>query len=135
MNWTDKCWGKTRLSKKSINMLTYELLLVEKTYCSIHYHNNRVNRFILKSGNVSVVTFINGSYNITELNVDKPFEVDQKVKHMFVVVNSGYMIEEYFNRTGDLVEEEDIVRICVGGVNEFSDVVSLVRHLMRSVYA
>lgn len=132
-NWQQKCWGRTRIIYQSKNLLRYELEVTSNSYCSIHYHENRTNRFILKSGRVSVITLGEGSYTRCDLRIDEPFDVDPKVNHLFVVTENGKMIEEYFDRSGKQVEESDIVRLSQGGVREFSKIEELMDALLEEL--
>lgn len=131
--WQEKCWGKTRVIYNSTNLLRYELEVVAGSYCSIHYHEFRTNRFILKSGAVSVVIYDKGSYTRLDLRIDEPLDVDPKILHQFIVIEDGKMIEEYFDKSGKQVEESDIIRLCQGGVKEYSSVGELIDALLRDL--
>ena len=128
--WQNKCWGKTRDIYCDKRFLRQELILKSNTNCSVHYHERRCNRFILKAGEVYIVIFNGSEYKTIRLQVDEPFVVGAKILHCFVVVHDGMMIEEYFSEDGGDIDKEDIVRLCEGGVCDASDVERLVGSLM-----
>lgn len=131
--WQNKCWGKTRIIYQNADLLRYELEVISNSYCSIHYHENRTNRFILKSGVVSVIVFGNGSYTRHDLKIDEPLDIDPGTLHLFIVIQEGNMIEEYFDKSGRQVEESDIIRLCQGGIAEFNNIEELVDALLRDI--
>lgn len=113
--WIAKCWGKTRDIYYNEYVLKQELILKENTYCSVHYHADRVNRFILKAGEVRVLLFLDNDVKSIELSIDEPFVIGPNIIHSFVVISDGVMEEEYYNERGDKISKDDIVRLCEGG--------------------
>jgi len=128
--WITKCWGQTRCIHKSSNLLISELNLKANSYCSLHIHEYRTNRFILKSGKVCVIIFKDCNYIINELEIDKAFDVEPYVLHCFIVIEDGVMIEQYF---GDCVKDDDIVRLIEGGNRDCSNIKYLMDQLLLEI--
>lgn len=116
--WQDKCWGRTRCL---IERPHYQLhqLEVEQGYCSIHYHRDRANRFIVESGEVLVTQFFHTKEESQRLCVPGDwFDIPSMVVHQFKVINPGEIFEEYFPDRGGTIRTDDIVRLTVGGVDK-----------------
>lgn len=123
--WTLKCWGKTRDVYCTEYALKQELILKANTYCSVHYHSNRINRFILKAGKACVLIFSEGDVKCVELAIDEPFVIGTNIVHCFVVISDGVMEEEYYNEYGEKICKDDITRLCEGGHYKGSDLEDL----------
>jgi mannose-6-phosphate isomerase-like protein (cupin superfamily) len=115
--WQDKCWGRTRCL---IERPHYQLhqLEVEEGYCSIHYHRDRANRFIVESGEILVTKFFHVHEEYHRVLPGHHFDVPSLVVHQFTVIKPGEVFEEYFPDRGGTIRTTDIVRLTVGGVNE-----------------
>lgn len=123
--WTDKCWGKTREVVDSPFYSKHELQVVAGGYCSVHYHEERANRFIVMSGLVEVIEMFGPSVKRTLLGPDNTHDVASLVPHMFAVHKDGEMIEEYFADRGGEVRRNDIIRIVEGGKVDVADLTKL----------
>lgn len=111
MSITKKIWGiKNELLKT--DQTEIDLLYLERnSACSIHHHKNKLNRFIMISGSVSIRTDL-GTYNLV---INEPFDVIPPMKHQFIVHEESIMIETAFVKTGK-IDANDIERSVQGGL-------------------
>ena len=114
--WQTKVWGRTRCTVESPVFLRHELEVEKGGYCSVHYHNSRANRFHVLSGQVAVVQFFGWTTKRTILGADaRTLEntcyVSSRVPHMFQVIESGKVIEDYWPDRGGNASNDDIVRL------------------------
>lgn len=112
--WTEKCWGKTKELVDSPFYSKHELEIVAPSHCSLHYHEERANRFIVVSGLVEIIEMFGPTAKRTLLGPDNTYDVASLVPHMFVVHKDGRMFEEYFADRGGEVRRNDIIRIVEG---------------------
>lgn len=116
--WQDKVWGKTREVISSPFYSKHQLEVVAGGFCSLHYHQNRANRFTVESGNISVVLFFGPRIKRHSLGPDNVLDVPSLVPHMFLVHTPGFIVEEYYpDRCGE-VSNDDIIRLYEGGWRE-----------------
>ena len=110
MNITRKIWGtKHRLLETSKTEI--DLLYLEKqSACSIHYHKNKINRFVLLKGKVG----IKSDLGETMLQINQPFDVEPPLTHQFVIYEDSIMIEIAFVKSGK-INDKDIFRKLQGG--------------------
>jgi len=88
-----------------------DLLNVHKDcFCSTHYHKDKINKFILISGEVR----IESEYGYITLSEGEQFEVRPKLKHRFIAIQDSVMIEVAYVEK-DKIDANDIVRISQGG--------------------
>lgn len=113
--WTKKVWGKTRELIDTPFYSKHELQLISGTYCSLHYHQHRANRFLVISGQVEIIEMYGPRIVRTLLGPDNMYDIPSLVTHMFAVHKAGSMIEEYFGDRGGKVQRDDIIRIVEGG--------------------
>lgn len=105
-----KIWGERRrilLDNKNEIDLSY---LNKNIFCSTHYHQHKINRFILISGKVSIET----EFGIKDLKINEPFEVNVPTIHRFVVYKNSVMVEMAYVKKGN-INENDIFRKVQGG--------------------
>jgi hypothetical protein len=114
--WVTKCWGKTKEITDSPFYSKHELSISFGGYCSLHYHIERANRFIVLEGTVEIIEMFGPKVRRTILGPENIYDVASLVPHMFVVRTSGMMIEEYFADRNGTVRRDDIVRIVEGGM-------------------
>jgi mannose-6-phosphate isomerase-like protein (cupin superfamily) len=114
-SWAIKAWGRTRELVTSPYYSKHELRVVQGGYCSLHYHKERANRFIILSGLVEVVTMFGPFCERKLVGPDNSYDVPSLVPHMFIVRRTGVMIEEYYPDRGGKVRDSDIVRLVEGG--------------------
>ena len=105
-----KIWGTRNRIFESAEVEMDLLNLNKNTVCSIHNHKEKINRFILISGEVNIITDL-GKY---ELKVDVPFDVEPPMIHQFTVIKDSIMLEIAFVNDGT-IDSDDIKRIQQGG--------------------
>lgn len=118
-DWETKVWGRTRCVRRLANFSRYELEVEKGGFCSIHYHLNRSNEFLVLSGVVQVVWCFAWQTHSRLLAVNSPsLTIRAGIPHQFQVMESGVMIEDY---KPDLINaraefsDGDIVRLTEGG--------------------
>lgn len=92
------------------------VLHVEKGgYSSRHFHRERINRFIVVSGEILVETYSTPERLETRnaLTAGDVLDVQPNVIHRFSVVESGIVVEVYWPSAH--LSLEDIVRLDEGG--------------------
>jgi mannose-6-phosphate isomerase-like protein (cupin superfamily) len=111
-----KAWGTAR----HVFATPYCAVSVLKTedggFCSRHIHKERVNRFLVVSGSIDVVTYTpSGKFEISRdrLNPGDMRDVNAWVVHSFEVVEPGIVVEVYWPSAE--VRLDDIQRITLGG--------------------
>jgi len=110
MSMIKKIWGKRQRLLKTTQAEVDLLYLEKNTGCSIHTHKEKINRFILLSGAVTIRTNLGDE----ALQYNMPFDVEPELVHQFVVVEDSVMIELAFVKEGT-IDENDITRIKQGG--------------------
>jgi hypothetical protein len=118
MSWENKDWGRTREVISSPFYSRHELEVLAGGFCSIHYHRERANRFLIMEGVIEIVEFFGPRYARHQLGPDNTYDVPSLVPHMFIVHRTGTMIEEYYPDRGGKVIISDIVRLVEGGITE-----------------
>lgn len=108
--WEEKCWGLTGIAVDSPYFQRHALL-AEKGGCSIHYHKERANLFLVLSGTILVREFFHTSYEDHILTADNTLVIPSLVVHQFIVLEAGHVIEEYWPDRGGRVCTKDIVRL------------------------
>lgn len=125
MVWVDKVWGRTKELEDSPVYSRHELEVVAGGYCSLHFHRHRSNRFLITAGLVEIVEFFGPFVVRTRLGPENIYDVPSLVPHMFIVYESGAMLEEYFSDRGGRVCRDDIVRLVEGGKIDVSKLAEL----------
>ena len=132
-DWEAKVWGRTRQIVASEHYSKHQLELTEGGYCSLHYHKYRANKFTLISGKVEIVEFYGPIYHITELSSGMVHSVPSCVAHLFIVIEAGEMIEEYYSDRGGIVDLTDIIRLSEGGVEAINLLSDLPQKLIGQI--
>lgn len=105
-----KIWGEKRRihlnDKHEIDLL----YLKKNSFCSIHSHKNKINRFVVIEGKVNIET----EFGSTILMKNDTFTVIPSIKHRFIALEDSTMIEIAFVDIGT-IDPEDIERIKLGG--------------------
>lgn len=122
MRWADKIWGRTRELVDSSFYSKYELDVLQGGYCSLHYHKNRANRFIIIDARIEIVEFYGPTYKRIILSNDQTYDVPSLVPHLFIAGKAGKLIEEYYPDRGGRVERDDIIRLTEGGISHSADI-------------
>ena len=82
--WEQKIWGKTRCVEHDEGKYSKHELQVEKGgFCSVHWHSNKLNKFILKSGQVRIVWSYAWAIHWCDLELDSEFVMPSKIPHQF----------------------------------------------------
>ena len=106
-----KIWGvKKRLysdDKSEIDLL----YLLSDTFCSTHHHKNKINKFFILSGRVSIETEY-GSMIL--MRGEESPEILPNTVHRFNVLEDSVMIETAYVKKGK-ISGNDIVRKTQGG--------------------
>ncbi len=113
--WQDKAWGRTRKEVESSLFSRHRLEVIKGGFCSVHYHEERANRFIVRTGSIIVVEFFAWRWRRTILGPDNLYDVASLVPHMFQVVKDGVVLEDYWADRGGEVRDSDISRLIEGG--------------------
>lgn len=129
MEWVHKVWGKTREIINTPYYMKHELHLIEGSYCSLHYHQYRANRFIIISGSITIVEVYGPWIKHTLLNAGDVYSVPSMVVHMFAVNKRGIMYEEYFGDRNNIINADDIIRIIEGGKIDINQICDLPTNL------
>lgn len=127
----EKIWGYTREVENFGTYSRHELILNANHYCSLHYHIDRSNKFIITSGSVVIFEFYGPSVKRIDLHIGDDYIVPSLVPHLFAVVESGSMVEEYYANKDKVVLSSDIVRLCCGG--RYDDLEQLPYNLMLDI--
>ncbi len=107
-----KCWGVTECVYESASMEIHNLTIKANTWCSKHFHRNKVNIFHLLSGEVDVVVYLEkiGKVRISKLTESDPrLVVLCNIWHRFIGIKDSQLIEIYETRNivPDDIERED----------------------------
>ena len=110
-NNTFKVWGERRrilLTKQS----EIDLLHVKaNSFCSFHYHNEKINRFVVVKGEIQIET----EYGNKVLIQGQEFEVHPPLIHRFQAFMDSIVIELAYVNKGK-IKPDDIVRLKQGGM-------------------
>lgn len=106
-----KIWGiKQSILSDEHNEIDL-LQLRKNSFCSVHHHKYKINRFILISGKVDIIT----EFATKSLIINESFEVCPPLIHKFKALADSVMIEiAYTNNTP--IDSNDISRTVEGGL-------------------
>ena len=128
--WEDKCWGRVLHCFANEQASVSYLEVLDGYQCSIHYHKERANTFVVVSGIIVVEEWwdhvahtkfdgdelaIHKCEVVTTLLPGHSHTVPSRRTHRFKVMESGSLIEVYFPDNGGKVDIEDIIRLNEGG--------------------
>ena len=105
-----KIWGELKTIFENDKCKIDYLYVRKNTACSIHYHENKVNKFFLISGDIRVVT----DFGEKKLIIGESFDVHPNTTHQFRAFKNSFMLEIAFVDKG-VLEEDDIIRKIQGG--------------------
>ena len=110
-----KIWGYKetvyRDEKRQIDIL----YLKKDTFCSWHYHHNKINQLILLNGRVNISLETNLKKINYELCLYNGAFIFPLSLHQFVVLEDSIMVEISYVKEGKLDYEGDIIRLKQGG--------------------
>lgn len=131
--WEDKCWG--RVAHLSSQKALVSILEVDAGWrCSRHFHKKRINHFRVISGSIRICCFALDDRIVNLDNITDPKELSDKLTlytskilgpgssytcmfgsiHCFEVIESGTVVETYWNFDGTTPDINDIVRFDEG---------------------
>jgi mannose-6-phosphate isomerase-like protein (cupin superfamily) len=114
-----KVWGSVRHCFSDAGAAVSVLWTVAGAYCSRHSHADRVNRFVVVSGEIAIETFNERGDQVEKYEVLRQgdmLDVPAGVVHRFTVIEPGVVVEVYFPaREGVTVRADDIKRLDYGG--------------------
>ena len=110
MNITRKIWGTKHRILETLRTEIDLLYLEKDSACSIHRHKNKINRFILLKGSVT----IKSDLGETKLQINQPFDIEPPLTHQFIIKDDSTMIEIAFVKNGK-ISDKDIDRDIQGG--------------------
>jgi len=127
-----KVWGYTKELIGTPYYSKHKLEVVGGSYCSLHYHLHRANKFIVESGRVIIIEMFGPKIIKTVLGPDNSYVVPSLVVHMFAVLESGTLYEEYYGDRGGTVANDDIIRIVEGGMLPHDEIYKLPINIIES---
>jgi len=122
--WEEKCWGKVLHAFHSPDVALSYLEVEAGWQCSTHKHADRINAFVVLSGEIKIDWWGRhepkgnpSSVIILPSNAMGNYcIVPAGVWHRFRVIRSGKVVEIYWPRiSGARVRLDDIVRLDIGG--------------------
>lgn len=107
---SSKIWGEKYRLFENDQIEVDILILNPNSFCSIHKHQKKYNRFILLNGEVQIVT----EYGIINLNYLESYEVIPGIKHEFRSKEASSLLEIAYVKEGK-IDPNDIIRFIQGG--------------------
>ena len=110
MNVSRKIWGiKHRVFENKQTEI--DLLYLEKnSACSVHKHKEKINRFFLIKGKVTIKTDLGEKV----LSKNESFDVEAGLVHQFIVNEDSILLEMAFVNKSS-IDNNDIERLVQGG--------------------
>jgi mannose-6-phosphate isomerase-like protein (cupin superfamily) len=117
VNYVTKIWGKTARVAKHPGFTVHHLVVVPKSFCSIHFHDHRFNGFFVTRGTLTIRLLDPSDKELhrVELQAGDYHEVPPGFRHQFCSEQGCEALEIYFPPD---VDDEDIVRFSEGGRSE-----------------
>lgn len=122
--WNRKPWGWTRRVVSSPQMELHELVIEPGGFCSIHYHERKIQQLTVVSGEL-ILRGCNTTGKTEQEWIVRPgmvMAVMANVRHQFESRTGAVCVEQYGPICGGTVDPNDIVRLSEGGkrdINEF----------------
>lgn len=106
-----KIWGiKQRIHSDNNNEIDL-LQLKKNSFCSVHFHKEKINKFVLISGKVEIISELGTKI----LAINESFEVHPELTHQFKALEDSIMIEIAYT-VGSNISPKDIIRKIEGGL-------------------
>jgi len=106
-----KIWGiKQRIHLDNHNEIDL-LQLKRDSFCSVHHHKEKINKFILVSGKVEIISELGTKV----LGINETFEVHPPLVHKFKALENSVLIEIAYTIDTD-INPDDIIRQIQGGL-------------------
>lgn len=110
-----KIWGERRRIRLDDKNEIDLLYLKKDSFCSLHKHKNKINKFVVISGKVKIETEFGNKILIK----NQSFEVYPPIIHRFYALKDSVMIElayiEPYKYCSVNIDPKDINRISQGG--------------------
>lgn len=130
MSAQQKVWGATVELVDSPFYSKHQLEVIPGGYCSLHYHQDRANRFIVVSGEIEVIEFFGPLIRRKRLGPENVYDVPSLVPHLFAVYRAGTVYEEYYPDRGGVVRRDDIIRLVEGNRVELAELTKLPERIL-----
>lgn len=106
----EKVWGTAHHVFCSETCAVSVLETKKGGFSSNHYHRDRVNRFIVQSGQIDIVHECGPTVH---LGPGDTYDVEPGIVHRFEVIEPGVVVEVYYAAP---VRLDDIIRLDTGGL-------------------
>jgi mannose-6-phosphate isomerase-like protein (cupin superfamily) len=111
-----KGWGVTEEIYRDKHLLIARIQVEAGGYCSIHYHRQRDNLFVVHAGTLIVHVFDSGPPKSVRLNAGDQLRVPAGIAHQFEAATVVRCDEVYTPVAGATIDADDIVRFSQGGM-------------------
>jgi hypothetical protein len=113
-----KVWGTKHRIYESRTCIVDRLFIKSGGYSSLHYHNTKWNRFYVEVGKLLVFIEGKGNYIVGPEDKYKILDLRPIIPHQFRALTDVICTEICYNPESDLVYDEDITRLTIGGLKE-----------------
>lgn len=128
-----KAWGVTWPVFEGDTYSRYALECRAGGYSSLHYHEQRANRFTIERGTILIWQAFGPCVTSHTITDGGQFSVPSLVVHGFAVLEDAEVVEEYWPDRGGRVERSDIIRLCHGGTADPESLPGLATELLRRI--
>jgi len=121
MSLIEKAWGTTEALIELPTFSQHRLQIARGGYCSIHFHERKTQVLVVLEGRLLLRLFdpCGRPLHVESLEPGAWAMVVARLRHQFIAEEPSVAIECYFPATpADRVDEHDIVRLSIGGMNE-----------------
>lgn len=127
-DWEEKVWGQVMHIFESPHAAVSLLEIKAGFRCSVHHHIHRINQFTVTGGSIVVEEYsrVEGFPKTKHVHLHRGdvHIIPVGVWHCFRVLESGSVVENYWSANGEEVSIEDIIRIDIGGPDNWDIPVS-----------
>jgi len=114
--WQEKVWGRTKRLHVPTPLMTKHILMTKvDTFCSYHFHYDRMNIFHVVSGKIRIIETCGTAHIGIDLNEGDTHIVRARVSHQFQVLKPSIVVEDYLCDAGS-PQVDDIHRHWCGGI-------------------
>ena len=106
-----KIWGIRRRILLTDNSEIDLLYLKKGSFCSLHRHKQKINKFVVICGQVK----IESEFGHQVLKKNDSFTVKPPQLHRFVILEHSVMVELAYTSKNIKIDPKDIMRILQGG--------------------
>lgn len=108
----NKIWGTRRRILLTDNSEIDLLYLKKDSFCSLHRHKQKINKFVVIFGKVKIET----EFGQQVLKKNDSFTVKPPQLHRFIAIEDSIMVELAYTPKNIKINETDILRISQGGL-------------------